>query len=333
MSATPTNYVGKITKVCLSNPMGVVFGGLIVVAVSSRVHVTRYLRRAFVPGSVVFLLWRFNSAGNSESILSIFLRAFPTSSVKRLVGDVLGLIAISGLFNVSGRLLSLNYRAISAYVKDQAFSLVKDFSFVKKELDKERKNLDVTLKTELKSKVVAMGPIRKSLPETGAVPAEVISFMQTQVDKEDNSWIEGKVSGSVYHGIRGHQDVLNKAFGLYSLSNPLHPEIWPSLMKYDSEVIAMTASLVNSGVSTVCGCTSSGGTESIILAIKAHRDYYRETAGITAPEMVCCISAHAAVDKGCNLMGITLIKVPMDPNTYEVDLNGMPQYMYILYIR
>jgi sphinganine-1-phosphate aldolase len=40
-----------------------------------------------------------------------------------------------------------------------------------------------------------------------------------------------------------------------------------------------------------------GGTESIILAIKAHRDYHRQKNGITRPEMICCVSAHAAVDK------------------------------------
>ena len=40
-----------------------------------------------------------------------------------------------------------------------------------------------------------------------------------------------------------------------------------------------------------------GGTESIILAIKAHRDFYRQQHGITKPELIACVSAHAAVDK------------------------------------
>ena len=42
---------------------------------------------------------------------------------------------------------------------------------------------------------------------------------------------------------------------------------------------------------------TQGGTESIILAIKAHRDYYLQQHGITRPEIICCVSAHAAVDK------------------------------------
>jgi sphinganine-1-phosphate aldolase len=54
-------------------------------------------------------------------------------------------------------------------------------------------------------------------------------------------------------------------------------------MKFESEIINMTASLVgldDERTKDVCGCTSSGGTESIILAIKAHRDFYREKHGM-----------------------------------------------------
>ena len=76
-----------------------------------------------------------------------------------------------------------------------------------------------------------------------------------------------------YHGEKMHQDLLNSAFSFYSLSNPLHPDIWPSAMKFESEILK-TANLMNGGKSIdgteICGCTSSGGTESIILAIKAH---------------------------------------------------------------
>ena len=49
--------------------------------------------------------------------------------------------------------------------------------------------------------------------------------------------------------------------------------------------------------SGVCGLTTSGGTESILTAIRATRDYMRETRGITKPEMIAATSAHAAVYK------------------------------------
>lgn len=113
---------------------------------------------------------------------------------------------------------------------------------------------------------------------------------------------------------------MNKAFNMYSVSNPLHIDVWPSQLKFEAEIVAMTSSLVKGGVDTVCGCTTSGGTESIILAIKTHRDYYRQVHGITKPEMVACVSAHAAVNKACEMLCIKLVQIPMDPVTYAVDL-------------
>ncbi len=92
-------------------------------------------------------------------------------------------------------------------------------------------------------------------------------------------------------------------------------------MKFETEIIAMASSLVNGGDENVVGCTTSGviycfvymkknlkylyilqGTESIILAIKSHRDYYRSKYGLDAPEMIACTSAHAAVDKACEVL-------------------------------
>ncbi len=59
----------------------------------------------------------------------------------------------------------------------------------------------------------------------------------------------------------------------------------------------MTLDLFHGGAEGV-GCTTSGGTESILLAIKAYRDYAATTRGVDAPELICPSSAHAAFDKG-----------------------------------
>lgn len=39
---------------------------------------------------------------------------------------------------------------------------------------------------------------------------------------------------------------------------------------------------------TGAGTTTSGGTESIIMAVKTYRDWARATKGITEPEMLVC---------------------------------------------
>ena len=68
---------------------------------------------------------------------------------------------------------------------------------------------------------------------------------------------------------------------------------------------------------------TSGGTESIILAIKAYRDYARNEKGIENPNIVVPITAHAAFDKGAAMLDMPIIHVPVDPDTQRVNLQKM----------
>ena len=60
-----------------------------------------------------------------------------------------------------------------------------------------------------------------------------------------------------------------------------------------------------------------------MLATKTHREFYRTNYGITEPEIVACESAHAAIDKACGMLGIRLIKVPMDKQTFKCDMAAL----------
>jgi sphinganine-1-phosphate aldolase len=104
----------------------------------------------------------------------------------------------------------------------------------------------------------------------------------------------------------------------FALSNPLHPDSFPSVRKMDAEIVAMTLSLFHP-TSECCGTTTSGGTESILLAIKAYRDRAKAVKGILDPEMIIPVSAHAAFDKGAEYFGIRLIKIPVDEHTFRVN--------------
>ena len=59
------------------------------------------------------------------------------------------------------------------------------------------------------------------------------------------------------------------------------------------------------------------------MAIKAYRDYAREIKGIENPNIVVPITAHAAFDKGADILDIRIIHVPVDAKTQRVDLNKM----------
>lgn len=68
---------------------------------------------------------------------------------------------------------------------------------------------------------------------------------------------------------------------------------------------------------------TTGGTESILMACKAYRDFAREERGIKHPNMVIPKTAHPAFDKAANYLGITVNHVSVDPVTTCVNLNEM----------
>jgi len=68
------------------------------------------------------------------------------------------------------------------------------------------------------------------------------------------------------------------------VSNPLHPDVFPAVRKMEAEIVAMVLKLYNAP-DTGAGVVTSGGTESIIMALKTYRDWARKTKGIKEPEM------------------------------------------------
>ncbi len=153
-----------------------------------------------------------------------------------------------------------------------------------------------------------------SLPAKGRPKDEVLSEMRELAAVEERKWRDGYVSGAVYHGGAEHISFLNEVYAVSSQANPLHPDLWPSAIKYEAEIVAMTASILGGGqdgVRSVCGTVSSGGTESILLAMRTYRDMARAERGITSPQMVVPLSAHAAFDKAAQYFGIELVPVPV----------------------
>jgi len=140
---------------------------------------------------------------------------------------------------------------------------------------------------------------------------------------EDKSWIDGKVSGAVYHGGGELISLYNDVFSIFPVANPLHPDVWPSLVKLENEVVAMVAGLLH-GDSNVRGSITMGGTESILLAMKTYRDYYRDKRGITEPEIVLPRSAHAAFLKACEYFNIRPVIVDLD-DEFRVDVEKVKE--------
>jgi sphinganine-1-phosphate aldolase len=122
----------------------------------------------------------------------------------------------------------------------------------------------------------------------------------------------------------------------------------------DSEVVSMCLSLFNSPLPSSAvdevggaGTTTSGGTESILMACKAYRDRARAERGITEPEMyvvsfsttprcgkaqrrgrklttelrrIVPLSAHAAFEKASQYFRMKIHFIPVDRETRKVNL-------------
>ena len=68
---------------------------------------------------------------------------------------------------------------------------------------------------------------------------------------------------------------------------------------------------------------TTGGTESILMACKAYRDYARAEKGINKPEMVIPVTAHPAFEKGALYFGIRVKRIPVDPESFKVDIQAL----------
>ncbi len=162
------------------------------------------------------------------------------------------------------------------------------------------------------------------LPQTGRDREEIMAEMQAIKAREESRWRDGFVSGAVYNGDPEFVDYLNQIYAINSQINSLHADVWPSAAKYESEIVAMTANMLGADKTTdqICGSVSSGGTESIMLAMKTYRDWARDTKGITRPNIVAPVTAHPAFDKAGNYFGIKVIRVPVDKE-FRADVSAM----------
>ena len=130
------------------------------------------------------------------------------------------------------------------------------------------------------------------------------------------------MSGAVYTARDDHWDFISDVMRLNIESNPLHMVQFANISQLEAEIIRMTLDLFHGDKATSCGLTTSGGTESILLAMLAYREWGKQQRGITRPNIVAPVTAHAAFDKACFYFGIELRKVQLTPE-FRADVKAM----------
>ncbi|UYK86701.1 aminotransferase class I/II-fold pyridoxal phosphate-dependent enzyme [Xanthomonas sacchari] len=129
------------------------------------------------------------------------------------------------------------------------------------------------------------------------------------LEKDDWSVRNGRLPLHCYYANDEVDRVSDEAHQRFSRANALAPEAFPSCLQMEAELVSMALELLNGGTSAA-GSVTSGGTESIILALKAARDAAASTWGVSSRQnIVIPESAHPAFDKGAHLLGLDVIRV------------------------
>ena len=151
------------------------------------------------------------------------------------------------------------------------------------------------------------------LPKTGT-PREALLAEMRQRKSQDADWKGGRTFSLVYPAGEDVDRMLADANELYLYENALNPFRFPSLRQMEVEVVEMTAGLLNAPPEAG-GCMTSGGTESILLAVKTARDRAAAERGVTRPQLLAPVSAHPAFAKAAAYLGLEHVQIPLGADT------------------
>lgn len=131
---------------------------------------------------------------------------------------------------------------------------------------------------------------------------------------DDYDWRSGRIPIYVYHDDDELLCVSRDAYNIYFSENALGRRAFPSLVRMEEELVQMSLDLF-SAPEGADGSFTSGGTESIFLALKTARDYFRATRSREIkPNIVIPRTAHPAFDKAAHFLDVDVIRVNVSTN-------------------
>lgn len=140
---------------------------------------------------------------------------------------------------------------------------------------------------------------------------EVLSLLHS-FKAGDADWHQGRLFGLIYYAGLEVEELAKAAYAAYQFENALSPFDFPSLLKMETEFISMAGTLLGGDDATV-GAMTSGGTESILMAVKAARDWAQTNRpGITNPEIVAPVTVHPAFNNAAYYLGLKIVQTPVD---------------------
>ncbi|HJN74894.1 MAG TPA: aspartate aminotransferase family protein [Myxococcota bacterium] len=161
------------------------------------------------------------------------------------------------------------------------------------------------------------------LPRKGLSRDEVLQRL-AGVRDNDLDWRSGRTFAYVYDPGSEAEDIAKLAYLDFLGENALDPTAFPSIMKMENDLVALAARHLGADPAETWGSFTSGGTESIICAVKAARDWARtHKPEITRPRMVLPVTAHAAFQKAAHYLCIEVDLVEVHPTSFEAGAEAM----------
>lgn len=157
----------------------------------------------------------------------------------------------------------------------------------------------------------------KKFPNKGKSQEQILSTLRERKE-QDIYWRNGRAFSMVYYINEEAHALMLEAYKMYMSENALNPGAFRSIKQMEKELVSSVASLMGDP-EIIRGSFTSGGTESILLAVKSARDYALSKRPGLKPEMVIPVSAHPAFDKAAHYYGIQVHHADVNEH-YEADV-------------
>ena len=166
----------------------------------------------------------------------------------------------------------------------------------------------IEIKTKNKTEIDALDNLVKNklnieptiLPENGLDNETLIKYIDTLKTHDTKYKL---ISGAMYDNKNEHQYIMMEAYKEFAYSNPMHGDIYNSIVFMERNIINILSNLLDNDIS--CGTITNGGTESIFLAVKTYRDLNKSKY----PNIVVPDTFHCCIDKICHYLSVSVIKI------------------------
>ena len=233
--------------------------------------------------------------------IQIILNLIEKSSILEKIGFFYILMNTYNLLNIISSTKIINIKIFFYY-------FIKKIPYIKNKIIREKLKFTKKLKEELNQPIKENKlTIYNKFLDNGLDDIDIVNNIKNLYNLGKFDFKKGKVSGTVYTSDIKLDNLMNTIFPIFYRSNPLHPDVFPGVRKMEAEIIQMCANILQSN-DPCAGSFTSGGTESIILAMKT----YRDTCNITKPNIVVCKTGHAAYWKAGQYLGIEVLEAPYD---------------------